>query len=93
MTKLYLAMARELVVGSIGGRGWRAETRLEGLQPLCLAADPHEPARLYCGTFGRGLWRSDDAGDTWRPIGDPVTDWTLASFRGGIPIPTSRPSR
>ena len=26
--------------------------------------------RVYCGTFGRGLWLSDDSGDSWRPIGD-----------------------
>ena len=30
----------------------------------------HFKNRVYCGTFGRGLWLSDDSGDSWRPIGD-----------------------
>src|SRR5262249_49337629 len=31
---------------------------------------PIRPDRVYCGTFGRGLWRSEDGGTTWKPIGD-----------------------
>jgi len=44
---------------------------LPGVQPTALATDPSDPARIYCSTYNRGLWRSDDAGDTWRPVGTP----------------------
>ena len=40
------------------------------MQPTCIAVDPFQKNRVYCGTFGRGLWLSDDSGDSWRPIGD-----------------------
>jgi photosystem II stability/assembly factor-like uncharacterized protein len=73
MITLYLAMERELLV--VGGDHpvWQAERRLVGLQTTCVAVDPVRPQRVYCGTFGRGLWRSDDAGTSWEPIGDAST--------------------
>ena len=51
---MYLAMERELLVAN-EQNGWWVDTRLEGLQPVCLAADPLKPERIYCGTFRRGL--------------------------------------
>lgn len=44
---------------------------LPGMQPLALAADPSTPTRVYCATYNRGLWRSEDGGVTWYPIGTP----------------------
>ncbi|HLG78404.1 MAG TPA: glycosyl hydrolase [Ktedonobacteraceae bacterium] len=70
MKKIYLAMERELLVTSQQHGAWQTETHLVGLQPTCLAIDPFQPERVYCGTFGRGLWYSDDAGHTWKPTGD-----------------------
>ena len=67
---LYLAMERELLVVR-PQHGRQVEHRLVGMQTTCLAVDPFRPERVYCGTFGRGLWRSDDCGDSWQPIGDP----------------------
>lgn len=26
---------------------------------------------MYCATYNRGLWRSEDAGETWLPVGTP----------------------
>jgi hypothetical protein len=85
--KMYLAMERELLVASEQNRGWWVDTRLQGLQPVCLAADPLKPERVYCGTFRRGLWRSEDAGASWRPVGDPGGYWMRSSFEGGITHP------
>src|SRR5918994_3686851 len=80
-------MERELLVASEQNGGWVVDTRLEGLQPVSLAADPLKPEIVYCGTFRRGLWRSEDAGASWRPVGDPVGYWMRSSFTGGITHP------
>jgi photosystem II stability/assembly factor-like uncharacterized protein len=32
----------------------------------CVAVDPHDPDRVYVGTFDHGQFASDDGGDTWR---------------------------
>lgn len=71
MKRLLLGMERELLVVDLYDHG-RTETtsHLTGMQPTCIAQDPFRPNRLYCGTFGRGLWCSDDQGDSWYPIGD-----------------------
>ncbi len=44
---------------------------LRGVQPLALAVDPTVPTRVYCATYNRGLWRTEDGGDTWYPVGTP----------------------
>src|SRR3990172_10329260 len=48
---------------------WTVESHIEGKSPNCLAVDPRDPTRLYCGTAGLGLHRSTDGGRTWTPVG------------------------
>src|SRR5205085_7077660 len=43
-----------------------ASSVLEGADVRCLAVDPVEPSRVYAGTQGAGVIRSDDGGLTWR---------------------------
>ena len=38
---------------------------LRGVKPMALATDPTVPIRVYCATYNRGLWRSEDRGGTW----------------------------
>jgi photosystem II stability/assembly factor-like uncharacterized protein len=52
----------------------RREPSLAGMSCLCLTADPELPGRMYCGTAGDGLWRSDDGGASWHPVGDETRD-------------------
>lgn len=47
------------------GSGGEVERYLSGLNPECLAIDSGDPDRIYLGTHGDGLWRSDDAGRSW----------------------------
>jgi photosystem II stability/assembly factor-like uncharacterized protein len=47
---------------------WIVESHLEGKSPDCVAVDPRDPARIYCGTSGQGLFRSVDAGRSWQVI-------------------------
>lgn len=52
---------------------WTVEEHLQGKSPECVAVDPQHPSRVYCGTWGNGLWRSDDSGRTWEPVGPGVS--------------------
>jgi hypothetical protein len=45
--------------------GWAVEVLLAGHDVRCLAADPLDPAVLYAGTQGEGVFRSADRGETW----------------------------
>lgn len=38
-------------------------------RPTCLAADPLVQGRAWCGTHRDGLFRTDDGGQSWRPVG------------------------
>ena len=38
-------------------------------RPTCLAADPRPRGRAWCGTQRGGVFRTDDAGISWRPCG------------------------
>ena len=87
MPRIYLAMERELLVASEERGCWQAGRHLEGTQPVCVAADPIRPEVVYCGTFGTGLWKSEDAGSSWRPMGHPG-NWMSCCFEGGIPYPS-----
>ena len=48
---------------------WRVETLLSGSDVRCLAVDPMDKVRIYAGTQGTGVLRSDDSGTTWRSSG------------------------
>jgi hypothetical protein len=66
-TKMYLATAHGLNVIEGSNRKWRGEVRLQGQQVQCVVVDSSLKERVYCGTFGNGVYRSDDAGASWRP--------------------------
>jgi photosystem II stability/assembly factor-like uncharacterized protein len=72
MTKIYLAMEDELAIVSRRNDHWQINQQLAGLPVYSLAADPRRPGQLYCGTFGQGLWRSQDGGDSWQPAGQGI---------------------
>ena len=37
-----------------------------------VAVDPLQPDRVYATTLGHGVWRSKDAGATWKQVGDGI---------------------
>ncbi|MFN8473245.1 MAG: glycosyl hydrolase [Anaerolineae bacterium] len=71
-TTFYAAMEDVLLVGQRRNGGWDVWTALDGLPLECVAVDERNPERVYCGTFGQGLWRSEDGGATWRRSDDGI---------------------
>src|SRR5262245_58344357 len=50
-------------------RGASAPARGISGSPTCLAADELIDGRAWCGTERDGVFRSDDGGMSWQPIG------------------------
>lgn len=73
MTRIYVAMQDSLaIVHGQDGR-WEIETKLDGVPVYAIAVDPLNPERVYCSTIGKGLLRSNDAGNTWEPVGEGIS--------------------
>jgi len=54
--------------GNIGGR-----TRV-------LQIDPRHPDRMLTGGVSGGIWKTDDAGASWRPVGDELANLAVNSM-------------
>jgi photosystem II stability/assembly factor-like uncharacterized protein len=88
---LSLAIAtRDALLIARRGTAWSVEIHLKGKLPESLAVDPDDPALLYAGTWGNGLWRSADAGRSWHPAGSgiphaEITAVAVQGVQGGQP--------
>lgn len=69
--RVFLATERGSVVRAVrdDGGAWSVGTALDGRRARCLAIDPGSATTVYAGTQGSGVFRSDDAGESWRPAG------------------------
>jgi photosystem II stability/assembly factor-like uncharacterized protein len=79
MPTVYAAMRDALVVARGDGDAWTAGERLAGRQLECVAASADH---AFCGTFGAGLYRSTDGGESWTRVGEdtlPAAVMSLAS--------------
>ncbi len=69
----------------VHGNG-ESRVRLEEYDLDCLAAHPEKPNRAFVGTYGNGLLRTTDGGDTFERAGeggiDPEEDPETAERRG-----------
>ena len=61
-TILIAAMQDSLLILESSKTGWKTHESLKGTSPQCIAFDPSNPSRAYCGTFGDELWKTDDSG-------------------------------
>lgn len=86
MIGLLLATERSLLVARRAS-AWSVEEHLRGRSPECIAVDPRDPSRVYCGTRGHGLWRSGDAGETWEPAAPGIASTDITAVAVG---PTER---
>jgi hypothetical protein len=56
--------------------GYKIYECLKGTNPQKISFDPRSPDRAYCATFGDGLWKTDDGGQTWNNIGKEIISST-----------------
>jgi ligand-binding sensor domain-containing protein len=66
---LILIATENAVVSVDVERGTTAAARGINDRPTCLATDPRPRGRAWCGTQRGGVFRTDDAGISWRPCG------------------------
>jgi hypothetical protein len=69
MTTIIVGMQNSVLVLESSKSGWKTFENLKGSHPQGIAFDRLNPSRVYCGTFGEGLWKTDDSGQTWDSIG------------------------
>ncbi len=53
---------------------------LAGNGAQCVAVDPHDPDRVYVGTFDDGIYRSLDGGDSWEHVSDGISHKRVLSI-------------
>ena len=70
MSRLLMGLTGGIYIWDLVASG-RPRPVLPGVQPMAFAMDPSEHRRVYCATYNRGLWRSEDAGERWLPVGTP----------------------
>ena len=67
---------------------WRNIGPFRGGRAVAVAGVPGEPDVFYFGAAGGGVWKTDDAGSTWKPIFDKKS---IASI-GAVAVAPSNPN-
>jgi hypothetical protein len=62
MTTIIAGMQNSVLVLESSKSGWKTYENLKGSHPQGIALDRLNPSRAYCGTFGDGLWKTDNSG-------------------------------
>lgn len=99
MTRVYVGMQAALLVADDAGGTWRATTHFAGSTVEAIALDPAKPGRVYAGMYSgqemhgevargsegglRGVWRSDDGGDTWHDVSAGLPHPAIVSLAVG----------
>jgi photosystem II stability/assembly factor-like uncharacterized protein len=82
------AFAQHAPPGAYDELAWRLIGPLRGGRTRALAGVPSQPSVFYVGAVNGGLWKTDDAGRTWRPIFDAEPTQSI----GAIAIAPSDPN-
>lgn len=96
MVYLYAAIRDGVIAGRKTTTGWSVSRAQPAEDIECLAAGREAPERVFVGTAGAGLLRSDDAGETWDPVatfGDRVTAVTVHPRDPDVVWAGTEPSR
>lgn len=95
MTHLYAATGKSFARITQDTQAWHAKLTLTDRRVQCLAASPQQPAEVYVGTRGDGVWKSRDEGQNWQQLAFPERDvFSLAvSAADGAVYAGCEPSR
>ncbi|MBO0887880.1 hypothetical protein J2P12_02135, partial [Candidatus Bathyarchaeota archaeon] len=66
VSKIFVTIDGSLASFEQSAGKWHVREDLKGLDPQVVALDPSRPTRVYSGTFGKGLWVSDNLGESWK---------------------------
>jgi photosystem II stability/assembly factor-like uncharacterized protein len=70
MTTIIVGMQNSILANF--SNKYETQESLKGTNPQSIAFDPLNSGRAYCATFGNGLWKTDNDGQTWSNIGKDV---------------------
>ena len=74
-SRIFVLTGNEVVRLTLtGARAHDVETVLAVAAPQCIAVDPHDPNRVYVGTFDDGLYATHDGGENWRQAWQGVSE-------------------
>jgi photosystem II stability/assembly factor-like uncharacterized protein len=62
------------------GQQFATSVMLEDSGVQCVAVDPHDPQRVFVGTFDRGVFRTLDGGLTWEAAGEGIPHQRVLSI-------------
>jgi photosystem II stability/assembly factor-like uncharacterized protein len=79
------AIAHRAAYGDTGPGPWRSigPRNING-RVKCLAVHPTNADVVYAGAAGGGVWKTDDGGRSWRPLGDGFESLAI----GGLAVAT-----
>ena len=77
---LYVGAAKGLCKTIDGGLDNWPSTGLDMYSPRVIAIDPSAPDTVYAGTFEMGVYKTDDAAATWRPVNDGLEDLRIRAL-------------
>ena len=90
LTTCVAALAAEPVVNDqlLQPMRWRSVGPFRGGRVLTVSGVPGDPNRFYFGAVDGGVWETEDAGRTWRPIFDSAPVGSV----GALAVAPSNPS-
>ena len=88
---LFLGAGNGVLRSRDGGASWRVTTDWRLTEVLDLVASPTTPHELVAAT-AYGLWRTEDAGETWEGIPSP-SRLPDATFTSAVVLDASQPTR
>jgi len=74
--------------GPFGALRWRSLGPARGGRSIAVAGSTSRPNEYYMGATGGGLWKTTDAGTTWKPVTDGQINFSSV---GAVAISASNP--
>jgi 7,8-dihydropterin-6-yl-methyl-4-(beta-D-ribofuranosyl)aminobenzene 5'-phosphate synthase len=79
--RVYAGTTSGLLVSEDRGRTWRwMEKDTGGIAVFDLVVDPHDPDRVYAGSWGHNVLRSTDGGLAWAPVHNGLETLSVQAF-------------